>query len=269
MLQHNYLEDILKRKRQEVEELIQKNDPALKEILLHDRKVTKRFSKALKKDELAVIGEIKRKSPSLGEIRTIEDPVSLALTYCQGGVSAISVLTDEKSFGGSLEDLKQVREGISKNYPDVTLLRKDFILHPLQLAETVIAGADAVLLIVAAVNKELKYLLQEATRLGLETLTEVHNLEELELALDAQAPLIGVNHRNLKTFTFDMDLTTSLRPRFPADVISVAESGLHTAEAALKMRALGYNAVLIGEALVKSKDPAALIKDMQGGSSEN
>ncbi|MBA2727466.1 MAG: indole-3-glycerol-phosphate synthase, partial [Parachlamydiaceae bacterium] len=188
----------------------------------------------------------------------------LALKYCQGGASAISVLTDTKGFGGSLEDLKQVANALSTKYPKVSVLRKDFIIHRLQLAEAVLAGANAVLLIANVVGYELKSLLLEAKSLGLETLTEVHDMADLELALKAEAPIIGINHRNLSTFEIGLDISDTLRPLIPSHVIAVAESGIHNTVSAKRMRDLGYDAILVGEALVRSDDPIKLIELMQG-----
>jgi indole-3-glycerol phosphate synthase len=246
----NYLDKILIQKQLEVERL---NLPR------------NRFSTALRGPNLAIIGEVKRRSPSAGEIGPIQDPAELALKYCQGGVSAISVLTDATYFGGSLADLRKVREAL----PDVSLLRKDFIIHPLQLAEAVSAGADAVLLIVCAVGKNLKFLMQEAERFGLEVLIEVHDLSDLELALEAEASIIGINHRNLNTFEIDLSISERLRPLIPPHIITVAESGIHHPEQAKRMRELGFDAILVGEALVRSKEPSMLIKLMQGRKDES
>ncbi len=252
-----YLDKILHEKKQEVARLIKTQIPA------ESRAPRCRFSDALKGPGLAVIGEVKRRSPTLGEIRAIEDPLELALTYCQGGASAISVLTDSQGFGGSLEDLSRVA-GIRAKYPKAALLRKDFIIHPVQLSEAVLAGADAVLLIAHAIGKDLKNLLQEARRLGLEVLTEVHDFTDLELALEAEAPIIGINHRNLATFEIDLAISEKLIPLIPKGVITVAESGIHEPQQARHMRALGFDAILVGEALVRSSDPAKLIKQMKG-----
>lgn len=238
----DYLKKIAAYKQEEVANLLRKK---------------KRFSAALKK--FAVIGEVKRRSPSRGVIGEIDDPVALAKKYIQGGAGAISVLTDGPSFGGCLEDLQRVSAGI-----EAPTLRKDFILHPLQLAEAATAGASAVLLIARLVGKELKSLMTTAELLGLETLTEIHDEEDLQLALEAGAPIIGVNHRNLETFAIDLSISDRLKPLIPAGVITVAESGIHTPEQAKRMRELGYDAILVGEALVKAENPARLIAAMRG-----
>ncbi len=265
-----YLDKIVAYKKQEVENLIlevkSNSEHALNKILERSYLPSTHFSAALKGPNLAIIGEVKRKSPLRGEIGRIDDSCELALKYCHGGASAISILTDERSFGGSLHDMHQVRQRLALQYPKVSVLRKDFILHPLQLAEAVAAGAKAVLLVVNVVGKSLPFLLKEAKRLGLEVLTEVHDLPELESALEAEASIIGVNHRNLHTFEIDLGISEILRPHIPSHVITVAESGIHQPEQAKRMRALGFDAILVGEALVQSSDPSGLIRQMKSES---
>lgn len=263
----NYLDKILVDKRKEVEKLVAqvKNQPfhPLNKILAEGNPCKKLFSKALKQSTLSVIAEVKRHSPSIGSIKEIKDPVDLALRYSTGGASAISVLTDEKAFKGSLEDLEKVSKALSKDYPDIPTLRKDFIIHPLQLAETVLAGASAVLLIAYILKTELAFFIKEAERLGLETLTEIHDLQDLRYAIDAKAPIIGINHRNLRTFEIDLKISEKLKPFLPPQAITVAESGIHTPEQAQKMRALGFDAILVGEALVRSNDPSRILSSMK------
>lgn len=268
MKRNDYLDKILVRKKQELEQLINetKRDPKhpLNQILNQSRAPSTHFSKALKKPGLNVIAEVKRRSPSLGEIGQIDNVAELALKYCQGGASAVSVLTDGEGFGGSLSDAKLVAQTLATQYPSVAVLRKDFILHPLHLAEAVLVGAHAVLLISHAVGNNLKFLIQEAHRLGLETLTEVHDIEGLQLAIEAGAPIIGINHRNLTTFELDLNISQTLRPMVPPHTIAVAESGIHEPSQAKRMQELGYDAILVGEALVRSKDPTKLIRQMKG-----
>lgn len=265
----NHLEHILRLKRKEVARLEEKaemnSNHSLNQILKQTREPKSHFSKALKGQHLNVIAEVKRRSPSCGEIRQINDPAALALEYCRGGAAAISVLTDEQSFGGSLGDLREVTSVLAVQYPQVAVLRKDFILHPLQLAEAVLEGAHAVLLIAHAVA-DLKSLIQEAKRLGLETLTEVHDRAGLELALEAEAPIIGINHRNLETFQVDLSISEKLRPLVPNHVVVVAESGIHLPDQAKRMRTLGFDAILVGEALVRSDNPSKLIREMRNES---
>jgi indole-3-glycerol phosphate synthase len=263
----NYLEDILHFKKQEVEtrlkELEKNPSHPLHHLLEKGKPCSHLFSKALKQHSLSIIAEVKRHSPSLGKIHEIQDPMALALRYCQGGASAISVLTDPYAFKGSLEDLKVISEMLSKKYPSIPTLRKDFIIHPIQLAEAALAGASAALLIACILKEKLKFFIEEASRLGLETLTEVHDLEDLEYALNAKAPIIGVNHRNLKTFEIDLTLSKELKPLIPSSVITVAESGIHTPAAAEQMHLRGYDAILVGEALVRSEDPSQLLTSMK------
>lgn len=272
-MKSHYLDKILTEKKQEVARLIEETkyhpQHPFNQILQQTYAPTSQFSAALKGPNLSVIAEVKRRSPSCGEIQAIEDPVKLALEYSQGGASAVSVLTDAKSFGGSLNDLSQVSKALALKSPKVSVLRKDFIIHPLQLAEAVSNGAHAVLLIAHVVRKELKFLIQEAQRLGLEILTEVHNLADLELALEAEAAIIGINHRNLDTFEIDLTISERLRPLIPPHVIAVAESGIHHPAQAERMRDLGFDAILVGEALVRSKEPSKLIKKLKGAQDEN
>lgn len=265
----NELDKIIKRKQEEVDKLIHKTPADHPLNRIRTERSSQRFSTALKQQHLTLIAEVKRRSPSVGEIGEIDDPARLALQFCQGGASAISVLTDFDGFGGSLCDLQLVSKGLAQEFPHVPILRKDFILHPLQLAEAVLAGASAVLLIAAILGPNLKNLIQESERIGLETLTEVHDFADLEIALEAGAPMIGVNHRNLKTFEIDLSRTAALRPHIPDPVVTVAESGIHAPEQARQMRDLGYDAILMGEALVRSKEPGKLIARMKGGIHES
>ncbi len=258
----NFLEALVTEKQKEIAKLFK--DETLLSILKHDRAPSTVLYNALQKLPFTLIAEVKRRSPSLGEIASITDPLSLALTYCQGGAAAISVLTDTNGFGGNLDDLVAVSSGLKKGYLKQPVMRKDFIIHSLQLAEAVRAGANAVLLIASVLGKELKSMLKETKRLGLEALVEVHDVHDLDLSLEAGAQIIGVNRRNLKTFTIDIAIAETLSRMIPGDRISVAESGIKSAEDARRMRELGFHAVLVGEALVRSSDPKALINAMRG-----
>lgn len=268
----NYLEKIIATKQAEVDRLIEetKMNPGhpLNRVLQMNHPQSEHFSKALKNKGLSVIAEVKRRSPSCGELRSIDNPARLAIQYCHGGASAISVLTDSTYFGGSLSDLNCVSEALSSDYPNVAVLRKDFIIHPLQLAEAVKAGAHAVLLIVSVVGKDLKFLMEQARRLGLEVLTEVHDLSDLETALEVNAPIIGINHRNLITFEMDLTISETLMPLIPNSIITVAESGIHQPLQARSLRKLGFDAILAGEALVRSNNPELLIQKMKGDHDE-
>lgn len=260
----NYLDNIMMRKRKEVDALLEhvysSQDHPLDVILRQERTHTHRFSKAVSSPGLSIIAEVKRRSPSRGDIGSINDPTTLAHKYCQGGASAVSVLTDGASFGGSLDDLRV----ISKEIHNVPTLRKDFIIHPIQLAEAVLAGASAVLLIACSLGPKLRGLLRDASRFGLEVLTEVHDEIDLEYALDAGATIIGVNNRNLQTFEIDLNTSVNLRKKIPPHMIAVSESGIHTPEQAKRMSDIGFDAILVGEALVTSNDCAKLIKKMRG-----
>jgi indole-3-glycerol phosphate synthase len=265
----NYLEKIIDRKFQEVASLNKKleEDPhhPIHEIIQKGGLLREKFKASLKKNNISIIAEIKRRSPSKGHFKEIKNPDNLALQYCQGGAAAISVLTDQFGFGGSLCDLSHISKTIQNQFPLVPVLRKDFVVHPIQLAESVHAGADCVLLIVKVLKNKLSDFIAEASRLGLETLTEVHDEADIEIANQAGAPIIGINHRNLSSFQVDLGLSQQLKPLLHSACISVAESGIQSAEEVQKLDNIGYDAVLIGEALVTAKDPARLIMQMRGG----
>lgn len=206
-------------------------------------------------DHIKVIAEVKRASPSRGDLATIADPAALARTYAANGASTISVLTEGRKFKGTLEDLRAVRAEVS-----VPVLRKDFIAEKYQILEARAAGADLVLLIVAALEQDLFAELNEfALSLGLTVLVETHSREELHRALDIDAKLIGVNARNLSTFELDRELFASLVGEIPAGVIKVAESAVRNATDVQHYRDAGADVVLVGEALVTS-DPAATLQ---------
>ncbi|HSV40956.1 MAG TPA: indole-3-glycerol phosphate synthase TrpC [Nocardioidaceae bacterium] len=207
---------------------------------------------------ISVIAEVKRSSPSKGALAAIPDPARLAGEYAAGGAAAISVLTEKRRFGGSLQDLKAVRATV-----EVPVLRKDFIVTSYQLFEARAAGADMALLIVAALDQnELTGLLERATSIGLTTLVEVHDEEEVERAVDAGAELIGVNARNLKTLEVDRDTFARLRPLVPEGIVTVAESGVRGPHDVLEYAKLGADVVLVGETLVKGDDPRTAVADL-------
>jgi indole-3-glycerol phosphate synthase len=204
---------------------------------------------------LSVIAEVKRRSPSKGDLAEIPDPAELARAYAEGGAAAISVLTEQRRFGGSLDDLRVVRAAV-----DTPLLRKDFIVTDYQLLEARAAGADLVLLIVAALDDEtLARLHEQARTLGLTALVEVHDADEIARALAVGAELVGVNARNLKTLQVDPDAFGRLVGLLPDDVVKVAESGINGPDDAARYAAEGADVVLVGEALVKDGDPAAAV----------
>lgn len=225
----------------------------------YTRNPIKNFKQALSAPRLSVIAEIKRRSPSKGELAIIADPVALAQQYAEGQASAISVLTDQNFFSGHIHDLQAISEALAST--SVAILRKDFIIDRLQVAEAVFAGADAVLLIVAALGKKTKDLLQQVEELGLQALVEVHNAAELDIALECGATIVGVNNRDLTTFVIDVKQAFNLVERIPTDIIKIAESGIAEPGLAREYHAAGFDAVLIGEALVKSADPQRFILD--------
>lgn len=214
---------------------------------------------------LSVISEVKRKSPSKGDLAEITDPAALATSYAQGGAHAISVLTEQRRFNGSLDDLRAVRAAV-----ETPLLRKDFIVTSYQVHEARAAGADLVLLIVAALDDaDLKALHDEATGLGMTVLVEVHDEEETRRAVDLGAQLIGVNARNLKTLAVDNDTFGRLVGLIPDDRVKVAESGIGGPADAARFAAEGAQVVLVGEALVKDGDPKAAVRAMTGLTGED
>jgi len=222
---------------------------------------------AFRSPALSVIAEVKRRSPSKGALADIPDPAALAAAYAAGGADAISVLTEERRFGGSLADLRAVRAAVS-----TPVLRKDFVVTGYQLLEARAAGADLVLLIVSALDGSLlEELHHQARSLGLTVLTEVHDEDEITRALDIGAELVGVNARNLKTLEVDRDTFGRLVTQLPADVVTVAESGIGGPEDAARYAAEGAHVVLVGEALVRDGDPraaVAAIKAVQRASQE-
>src|SRR6478609_3036816 len=208
----------------------------------------------------SVIAEVKRRSPSKGDLADIPDPAELASAYAAGGAAAISVLTEQRRFGGSLADLHAVRAAV-----DIPVLRKDFIVSTYQLVEARAAGADLALLIVAALpGDELRKLYDEAGELGLAVLVEVHDEAETERAVDLGAELVGVNARNLKTLEIHDDTFGRLAPLIPDDRVKVAESGIFGPADVKRFVGEGARAVLVGEALVKDGDPQHAVGEMTG-----
>ena len=212
------------------------------------------FAQALAANGLQVIAEIKRRSPSAGDLAPNIAPAAQAASYAAGGAAAISVLTEPDFFAGSLDDLRAVRRAV-----ELPILRKDFIVHESQIAEAKLAGADAILLIVAALQPaELQSLLEVAGRLQIDALVEAHSAAELAVANQAGATLIGINNRDLTSFVTDLATAEGLAGDVAAPV-KVAESGVSGVAGAARMAAAGYDAILVGEALVRSDDPAALV----------
>ncbi len=212
----------------------------------------------LRQGGVGVIAEVKRSSPSKGSLATIDDPTQLAQAYERGGARCISVLTEQRRFGGSLDDLVAVRAAV-----DVPVLRKDFIVTSYQLWEARAYGADMALLIVAALEQPaLVSLVERAESIGLLPLVEVHDADEVDRAVDAGAKVIGVNARNLKTLDVDPAVFSRVAPLIPEGVVRVAESGVRNAQDLLGYAAAGADAVLVGEALVTQADPAAAVQEL-------
>jgi indole-3-glycerol phosphate synthase len=217
------------------------------------------FAAALaRSDRWNVIAECKRRSPSRGVLRAAYDPVAIARAYAAAGAAAISVLTEPTFFDGALAHLGAVRAAV-----DTPLLRKDFIVSEYQLLEARAAGADAALLIVAALAPvELKQLMRTAAALGLDVLVEVHDAAELRIAIDAGATIIGVNNRNLRTLVVDVQASDTLVAMMPKGVIAVSESGLKSPADLARLSALGYGAFLIGERFMTDPDPGAALASL-------
>lgn len=211
---------------------------------------------------MGLIAEVKKASPSAGVIAENFNPINQARGYAFGGAHCLSILTDEKFFQGSLLYLKQVREQV-----DLPLLRKDFIIDPLQIYESVLGGADAILLIVAAFEKDetLQELYDLAKSFHLDVLMEVHDLREMDRALDTGADMIGINNRNLKTFEVSLQTTADLAEEIPNDCVAVSESGIKTREDVVFCMQQGINAVLVGETLMRSNDIRTTIHQLLGG----
>lgn len=208
---------------------------------------------------MSVIAEIKRRSPSKGDIRVDLEPAKLAMQYQAGSATCISVLTDEPHFGGSASDLVSAREAVS-----VPVLRKDFTVDDRDLMDAAVMGADAVLLIVAALtDDELQRFVVVAGELGLAALVEVHDEVELRRALDAGSTLIGVNQRDLRTFEVDVRRAERLASLLPSSVVAVAESGIAGSADAQRCAEAGYRAVLVGEHLVRSLDPVVALDELR------
>jgi indole-3-glycerol phosphate synthase len=218
------------------------------------------FSEALTRPGLSLIAEFKRRSPSAGDIRAGADVESVVAAYERGGAAALSILTDAQNFGGSLEDLRAARG--SSGLP---ILRKDFVVDPYQLLEAATSGADAVLLIVAALDdRTLRGLYAEARLLDLDCLVEVHNADELERALELDADVIGINNRNLHDLTVDVELTAELVTDVPAGKTVVSESGFVRRAQLEELERIGVDAVLIGETLMRGGDPESALRDLTG-----
>jgi len=248
----NVLDEILRHKRQEVaQRRAGQPHPAAR------GEPARAFASDLRGEGVAIIGEFKRSSPSRGAIAQARTPAETAAAYERGGAAAVSVLTDERYFGGTLEDLREARAACS-----LPILRKDFIIDEWQLRETAATGADAVLLICAALRDDLEAMLEAARELGLAALVETHDAGEVGRAIAAGADVIGINNRDLATFRVDLETTWRLRPLIPPDRVVVSESGIGSADDIRALAAMGVQAALVGEALMMAADPAAAIREL-------
>jgi indole-3-glycerol phosphate synthase len=252
------LDEIIATTRRDLEE--RKRSLPLSELTAQSRVPRPSFRDALARPGLSIIAEHKRSSPSAGAIRPGSNVAEIARAYEEGGAAAMSVLTEEHSFGGSLDDLREAAAACS-----LPLLRKDFIVDPYQLHEASAAGASAVLLIVAALDPQELGELQDAARgLSLDVLVEVHDAAELEVAAAAAAELIGVNNRDLRDFSVDPQRTYALLDAMPAGALVVAESGISTADELARLSAAGVAGALIGERLMRASEPAAALRELRG-----
>jgi len=254
------IEQLIAAAREGVEDRRARTPQADLESRLPSRGEDRPFSEALVRPGLSVIAEFKRRSPSAGEISTTAAVAEQVGAYERGGAAALSVLTDEPHFGGSLEDLRAARAAC-----DLPILRKDFIVDPYQLLEAAVNGADAVLLIVRALEDDvLRELYYGAKHLDLDCLVEVHDGEELERALRLDVDVIGVNNRNLDEGGVDVTTTYELMPDVPAGKTVVAESGISARSELEELERVGVDAVLIGSALMSAADPEALTRELTG-----
>ncbi|MEO6874293.1 MAG: indole-3-glycerol phosphate synthase TrpC [Opitutaceae bacterium] len=260
------LTEIMAWKRREIAALI-RPVPASELSLLNARLPRPpSFSAGLRRPDgkLAIIAEIKRRSPSAGEIKAGVTALDQARRYQSAGADALSVLTDDKYFGGSLADLREVTAYFQENAPAIPCLRKDFMVHPIQVVQAREAGASAILIIVRALaDEEIKPLYEAAQAAGLDALFEIHHEADLARAVSHGAKIIGINNRDLAIFKTDLALSERLLPQLPRGVIAVSESGIHARDDAARVRVAGAHAVLVGEALMRSPDPVALAAELR------
>jgi len=244
----NVLSEIIAKKRERVREAKSRANPHA-------------FRSALQKDGINIIAEFKRRSPSKGMICDGANPVEIARAYQAGGAVAMSVLTEEDYFAGSLDDLRQVKAAV-----DLPVLRKDFIVEDYQVYESAVAGADAILLIVAALDDELLARLRSLAEdeLQMDALVEVHTSDEMKRAAACGAKLIGVNNRDLRTFEVSLDTSLRLAREAPADAVLISESGLKNSDDLRRLHDAGYRGFLIGETLMRAEDPERALRSFRG-----
>ena len=231
----------------------------MKEMALNSKNKNHGFKEALQKDELSIIAEVKKASPSKGVIAEDFRPVETALAYEEAGAAAISCLTEEHYFKGGSKYFADIRAKV-----DLPMLRKDFIIDPYQIYEAKVLGADAVLLIAAILSEEkMKEFYELAKSLGLDCLAEVHNEKELEQTIACKCDIIGINNRNLKTFEVDLNTTSKLAPKIPYEAVLVSESGMMTKEDLLNVRKQGADGALIGEAFMRADNIQETMKELR------
>jgi len=259
------LTEIMAAKRREIADRVRDVTDAELEALVARAAPRPAFAEALARPgRLSVIAEMKRRSPSAGDIAASASATEQAARYAAAGADAVSVLTDTAYFGGSLDDLVGVVGSFRAAGTAVPCLRKDFMVHPVQVIEALEAGASAILIIVRALtDDEIRDLFSAANIVGLDAIFEVHSESEIDRALAAGARIIGVNNRDLARFKTDLAHSERLIPRIPDGVLAISESGIFTAADAARARAAGADAVLVGEALMRAADPAALIAAFQ------
>lgn len=247
---HNILNEIVENKKIEVERLKLERPIAALQKMIDERKPTLKFARALSGNKTKIIAEVKKASPSKGDLNPNLDPVEIARIYEEGGAAAISVLTEKAYFKGSIDYLAQIREAVT-----IPTLRKDFIFDEYQIYEARAYGADAVLLIVAILEQpQLSKLIKLARSIGLECLVEVHNEYEMMRAADTKPVIIGINNRDLATFNVDINTTQRLLPLIPPGTVTVSESGIQNRNDVKTLSDWQVNAALIGEALVTADD---------------
>ena len=256
------LREILARKAEEVAQRRAASSLAQLEDRIQEQSAPRGFTRALKQraaaGEPAVIAEIKKASPSKGVIREDFKPAQIAKSYREGGATCLSVLTDRDFFQGSEAYLSEARAAC-----DLPVLRKDFTIDPYQVVEARAIGADAVLLIVAALaDEQMRELTQTANEVGVDVLVEVHNRDELDRALELPTPLVGINNRDLHTFNTSLETTLDLLPHIPADRLVITESGIHTAADVAKMRAANVQSFLVGEAFMRAEEPGEKLREL-------
>jgi indole-3-glycerol phosphate synthase len=257
----NVLDRIVESTREEVERRRERHPLAELEAQVGRRPEGRPFTEALTSPGISLIAEHKRRSPSAGEIRAGATVTEVVLAYERGYAAAISVLTEGPNFGGSLDDLREARA-----VSDIPVLRKDFIVDPYQIYESAAAGADAILLIVAALHPDdLFELHREARALDLDVLVEVHDDAELTVALDVDADVLGINNRDLSDFSVDLDRTDQLLAEIPAGKTVVSESGLHSRAQLEELERVGVDAALVGETLMRAPDMEQACRELTGG----